>query len=251
MKNKTFLILIALITIFGLFLRLIDYDKVPPPDEAFDEVHYAWGGTTWIREGTPRSWSNFASYTNFEYIEKYGIKWRIVSPLIEKPPLYFLLSGMLVIASGVEDIFSVSHSVVRILPIALSICTIFLSGLFASRIFGNEIGLISALIYATVPTIVLANRMSVTENLITPLALLALVIISNFKIKFSRTALLFLGITSALSFLAKQIGISVTASIILIFLQLKRTKYAIVIGSFGLLGIVAYLLFGAYYDLSL
>src|SRR3990167_4072015 len=90
MKNQTFLILLTLITVFGLFLRLKDYDKVPPPDEAFDEVHYAWGGATWIEEGIPKSWSNFDSYTNVLYLERYGVRWRVVAPLIEKPPLYFL-----------------------------------------------------------------------------------------------------------------------------------------------------------------
>lgn len=251
MKNKTFLILLTLITAFGLFLRLIDYDKVPPPDETFDEIHYAWGGATWIREEVPRSWSNFDSYTNVEYLERYGIRWRVVSPLIEKPPLYFILSGITVIASGIEDIFSVSHSVIRILPIILSVFTIFLTGLLASRIFGYQIGLISALIYATGPTIVLVNRMSVTENLLTPLALLAFLGIANFKTKISQTQLLFLGIISTLSFLTKQIGISVTASLILIFVQLKRTKYALVISLFGLLGIIIYLLIGVYYDWNL
>src|SRR3989304_7915906 len=128
MKNNTFLLLLALITVFGLFLRLIDYDKVPPPEEDFDELHYAWGGATWIKEGIPKSWSNFDSYTNVEYLERYGIRWRVVSPLVEKPPLYFLLSGLTVIASGIKDVFSVSHSVIRILPIVLSVFTIFLTG---------------------------------------------------------------------------------------------------------------------------
>ena len=251
MKNKTFLILLVLITIFGLFLRLIDYDKVPPPDEAFDEVHYAWGGATWIREGTPRSWSNFASYTNFEYIERYGIRWRVVSPLIEKPPLYFLLSGLTVIVSGIDDVFSVSHSIIRILPISLSVPSIFLTGLFASKIFGNQVGLLSAIIYTTVPTIILANRMSVTENLITPFALLAFVIIARLKNRFSQSALLLLGIISTLAFLTKQIGVSIAASIILIFLKLKLTKNAFVIGLFGFLGIAIYFLIGAYYDWDL
>ena len=48
MKNKTFLILLALITVFGLFLRLIDYDKIPPPNEAFDEVFYSSRGSSLI-----------------------------------------------------------------------------------------------------------------------------------------------------------------------------------------------------------
>ena len=73
MKNKTFLILLALITVFGLFLRLIDYDKIPPPNEAFDEVFYAWGGASWIAEGVPKSWSWFEDYKNYTYINQYGI----------------------------------------------------------------------------------------------------------------------------------------------------------------------------------
>ena len=251
MKKRTFLILLTLITAFGLFLRLINYDKVPPPDEAFDEVHYAWGGATWFREGAPRSWSNFDSYTNVEHLERYGIRWRVVSPLIEKPPLYFLLSGITVIASGIKDVFSVSHSVIRILPIVLSVFTIFLTGIFASKIFGNQVGLLSAIIYVTVPTVVLANRMSLTENLITPLALLAFVIIAYLKNKFSQSGLLLLGIISTLSFLTKQIGVSVSASIILIFFKLKLTKNVFVMGLFGFLGIAIYFLIGAYYDWDL
>ena len=75
MKKKTFYLIILLITTFSFYLRLKDYDKVPPINEAFDEVHYAWGGATWIKNGIPKSWSNFDSYKNVEYLEKYGIRY--------------------------------------------------------------------------------------------------------------------------------------------------------------------------------
>ena len=134
MIKKCFFLILSLITLFSFYLRFLNYDSVPPANEAFDEVHYAWGGATWIREGAPRSWSNFDSYKNIEYIQRYDIQWRIVSPLIEKPPLYFLASGLTVILSQTENVFDVSHKIIRVLPLLLSILTVFLVGLLARKI---------------------------------------------------------------------------------------------------------------------
>ena len=90
-----------------------------------------------------------------------------------------------------------------------------------------------------------------TENLITPLVLFALVIIANSKTKFSQSALLLLGIISALSVLTKQIGISVSVALATIFVVKKQINYAAIVGIFGVVGIVIYCLIGAYYNWSL
>ena len=250
MKEKTFYLLIATITLFSFYLRFIDYDKVPPIDEAFDQVHYAWGGATWIKEGVPRSWSNFESYKNVAHLEKYGINWRIVSPLIEKPPLYFLLSGMVVTLSKPENIFSVSHNVIRILPLLLSLPTIFLTTLLARKTFNRQIGILAALIFATTPAIILANRMSLTENSLTPLALISLLIVnSTYSNKIKST--IFLGILSILAILTKQIGATIAVTTSLIFLQRKQFRNVFIVLTLAIIGFVIYLLFGAFYDLKL
>jgi len=251
MKNKTFLILIALITIFGLFLRLIDYDKVPPPDEAFDEVFYAWGGASWIAEGVPKSWSWFEDYKNYTYINQYGINWRIVWPVIEKPPIYFLLSGLTVLVSGYTNYFQVPHNIIRILPLILSIPTIFFTGFLASKVFNKTVGLISASLYATIPTIVLSNRMSLTENLITPLTLLAAVLLIRRGGKNILKRTFIIGLIGFLSILTKQIGIVIALFAIVIYFIQKEWKKTYLIVIMTISAILIYLAIAAYYDLGL
>src|SRR3989344_4874930 len=252
MKNKTLLILLALITAFGLLLRLMDYDKIPPPDEAFDEVFYAWGGASWIAEGIPKSWSWFEDYKNYTYINQYGINWRIVWPVIEKPPIYFLLSGLTVLASGYTNYFQVPHTIIRILPLILSVFTIYLTGFLASKIFNKPIGLISALIYVTVPTIVLANRMSLTENLITPLMLLSTVfLIKENKNKNRYKFTLIIALLSFLSLLTKQVGIVIALSAGLIYFMQKDWRKIYIIFAAALIAAGMYLTIATYYDLGL
>lgn len=250
MKEKTFYLILLAITLFGFVLRSIDYDKVPPEDEAFDEVHYAWGGATWIKNGVPKSWSNFGSYKNVEYFERYGIKWRLVWPLIEKPPLYFWLSGLITVLSKPMNIFDVNHSVIRLLPLILSIPTIFLTGILARKIFNSQIAILATLLYGITPAIVLANRMSVTENLITPLALLALLTLANFPKKNRQKTLgaVYLGIICFLSILTKQIGIAISFASILLLGMLREYKATAILIVFSLAAIVLYVAIGAYFD---
>ena len=252
MKNKTFLILLTLITAFGLFLRLIDYDKVPPPEEDFDELHYAWGGSSWIVEGTPRSWSYLSSYEKYEYIESHGIRWRIVSPLIEKPPFYFLLNGVILNFLSKGDIFSIEHNKIRILPIALGTVSIFLTGVVAAGIFTRQVGLLAAFLYSIVPTIVLANRMNVTEALLTPFALLITYFLTKL-IFVSRINLLtiVIGIISSLAVLTKQIGLAFSLSAFAFFLLRRQWGNIFIILGFVILSFGLIFLVGWIYDIEL
>lgn len=251
--TKNFFALLFLIVLFGLGLRLWDYDKVPPPEEDFDEVHYAWGGATWIADGVPRTWSNYSSYKNAETIERYQIRWRIVWPMIEKPPLYFLLSGINVVLSNPLDIYSVSHKVIRILPLILSVFSIFLTGLLAARLFGPVVGFMAAFIYAVVPTVVLANRMSLTENLLTPLSLGAIFLLTFIESKYARKIIyqLSLGLIAFFAVLTKQVGIAVAMPIILVLFAKKQWKGIVVVLGFVLFGLLVYLAIGIFYDLGL
>ena len=252
MKNKTFLILLTLITAFGLFLRLIDYDKVPPPEEDFDELHYAWGGSSWIVEGTPRSWSYLSSYEKYEYIESHGIRWRIVSPLIEKPPFYFLLNGVILNFLSKGDIFSIEHNKIRILPIALGTVSIFLTGVVAAGIITKQVGLLAAFLYSIVPTIVLANRMNVTEALLTPFALLITYFLTKL-IFVSRINLLtiVIGIISSLAVLTKQIGLAFSLSAFAFFLLRRQWGNIFIILGFVILSFGLIFLVGWIYDIEL
>lgn len=250
MSSKIFILILSLITFFSFYLRFIDYDSVPPINEAFDEVHYAWGGATWINEGAPRTWSNFDSYKNINYIERYGIKWRIVAPVIEKPPLYFLLSGLTVVLSKPADIFSVSHNVIRLLPLVLSILSILLTGILARKIFNEQVAILATMLYGVTPTIILANRMSVTENLLTPLALAAIILIRRVK-KGEIQKVFYLSLISYLSILTKQIGVAVSATIILLLYLKNEFKVLKIVVVSSALAFTTYAIFGAFYDWQL
>ena len=175
MMTKTiFHILLIFISTFGLLLRFIDYDRVPAFGETRDEFAYPWAGMTLLQTGVPKSWSWFSAYPDGVIYQKWGGPFHIVSPWLDQQPLYSLISGAWMMLNGSRDLFDVRLSTLRVLPITLSFFTVILTGLLAKALFGNKAGLLSALLYATVPTIVMANRLSLTENLITPISLLVL-----------------------------------------------------------------------------
>ena len=249
-KRSLFFLLLSIITVLGLLLRLVDYDKVPPPNETFDELIYAWGGATLITSGTPSSWSNVEPYEGYRPFERFDVRFKIVSPMIEKPPFYFILSGLTVLAFGQGDPFYVGHEVIRLLPLVLSIFTILLTGLLAEKVFGRGPALIAALLYATVPSIVLANRLSLTENFLTPLVLLTFVLIPR-KFTKARREIITAGALSTIAILTKQAGVSLGASLMLLFALIGRRTHFIIIGLFTTFGVFSFFAYGAYYDLGL
>lgn len=250
-RNNLFYLVLSLICVLSLFIRFINYDITPPINEAFDEVYYAWGGVSWIKEGVPKSWSWFDDYRNYTFINQYGIQWRIVWPVIEKPPLYFLLSGFSLVVMGFNN-YQIPHSAIRILPLILSISTIYLTGILSSKVFNRKVGLISAALYGVLPTIVLANRMSLTENLLTPFVLLsAILLVKERKLKNKYNTTILIGVLSFLSILTKQIGAAVALWVILIYFLQKEWKKLYIGVVSGIIAVVTYLIFAAYYDLEL
>lgn len=250
-RSNLFYILLTLIGAASFFLRFIHYDISPPINEAFDEVHYAWGGATWIHEGTPRSWSNFDSYQNVDYIEKYGVKFRIVEPLVEKPPLYFLASGLTINILWKGDVFDSPHSIIRILPLLLSISTVVLVGIIGRKFYNSQTGLLASSLYAVTPTIALANRLSVAENLLTPLFLLLIVMLAPEKANLNLTKAIIAGIISFLAILTKQIGITCSIVAIAFFYLNKRFVGIILVLICSILAILTYISIGMFYNWEL
>lgn len=253
MKQRKFLLLLLVISAIGLILRLIDYDRVPPWRESDDEIHFAWAGMTLIKQGVPKSWSWLESYPKSEKYRAWGIDWRIVSPMMEKPPLYLLINGIVVLLSGATQLSDVRLSVIRLIPIILGTITIFLTGILAKIIFSHYIGLLAALLYAIIPTVVLSNRLSQTENLITPLSLISLILIySLLQTGKNQIIKIFLiGIVAGLAFLTKQIGITVLISAVLVFAKLKKWQNVFLVILVALPVILIYPFEGFVYDWSL
>lgn len=80
----------------GLFIRLHKYATYPPI-KAEDEVMYPLAFVTFIQTSTPSSWSNFQSYEKIIIVnytpDKHEKAFSIVTPRIEKPPLFPIFTG--------------------------------------------------------------------------------------------------------------------------------------------------------------
>lgn len=245
-KFVAFLVVIALL---GLFLRFIKYDRIPPFTETQDEFFYPWAGMTLIKTGVPVGWSWFPSYPDRNIVVYWGATYPLVSPWVEKPPLYSLITGMTVIISGADQLNEVRLSVIRLVPVFLGFATIIFVGLLAKIIFDETVGITAASLYATVPAIVMSNRMSLVENLLTPICLLALIVFSaNYFKKFSFPLIILL---TGLAILTKNIGVALPLSIGLIFFSRKDWKHLAVLGLASFAFFLVHPLMGLFYDWNL
>lgn len=246
MKQRFFYILLISIALFGLFLRLHDYDRLPPFGETRDEFFYPWAGMSLLKTGVPTSWSPFGGYTLEQKVKLWGVDFRLVSPWLEKPPLYPLLTGGLSLLAGQDEFGEVRLSTIRLVPILLNTVTIFLIGLLGARLFDRSVGLVASLLYATIPTIVMANRLSVTENLLIPVVLFTLWVYLAEKKRLWHSFVVGIGCAAAL--LTKQIGVVLPVSILILEFYRKNYRSLLIIGGLTFLGGIIHPLMALYYN---
>ena len=243
MKRYLFWAILVLIATGGLFLRLNNYDRTPPFGETMDEFMYPFAGISLLKSGVPTSWTGFVLYPDSYEREIWGTNLRFASPWNEKPPLYPLLTGTVSLLSGEDSFAKVRLTTIRLVPITLSAISIVLIGLLASSVWGPGVGILSAAIYATAPIFVLAGRLSVTENLLVPLSLLALWLYSR-RISGSKyfTAVA-VGICIGLALLTKNTAIALLFAFVfhLVIRRAWREMVVLIAIAFGL-GSIYYIL---------
>ena len=252
MSNLRFLIILLAVTLCGFFLRALNYDKVPAFLETADEVMYPWAGLTLLQNGTPSSWTWNPSYQNGNHVTLWGADFNIVTPWIEKPPLYSLITGTVSLMFGENQLDKVSISTIRLTPLVLSFFSIILVGLVAKNFFNGPVAILSAFLYATIPTIVIANRLSLTENLLIPLTLLAIWMLTLQKEgSFQKLKPYLIGLVCGLALATRQFAIVLPLTIVLILITKKEIRQAIIISIISLIFGAIYPLIGLYYDWSL
>lgn len=234
----------------GLVLRFLNYATMPPFGETRDEFMYPWAGLTLIQTGVPSSWSYFESYTNTHSISLWDQEFRIVTPWFDKPLLYPLITGSFVYILGAREFGDVSLTTLRLVPVLLSGITMVLVFLFANKLFSTRIAFLSLILYATIPSIVLGNRLSLTENLLTPLALLTLYLTHTLSLTSVKNVVV-LGILCGLAFHTKQIGAIVMVYPLSFLITQKRIKSAIIFMSTFLTFVCIHFGIVGWYDLGL
>lgn len=238
---RSFRTALLAIVLLGLLLRWLDYASCPPFRDTNDELAYPWAGLSLLQTGTPVSWSYFKSYHNYQQREYWGVKYDLVQPYLEKPLLYPLLTATACLASGERTFDQVRLTTVRLVPLLLSMPSIWLLGLAASRLGGPRLGLLAAGVYATLPTIVLGNRLSLTENLLIPLSLLSWWLLERGSVGPQ-------ALVCAVACMTKQPGIYIPGAVLLALYARGDRKAMGVVAVASVLGALVHPLVAWHYD---
>lgn len=235
------------IPILALALRLHNYNILPFHNATADEFAFAWCGWSLLHGQKPVGWSWFPVYQS-QLIEWRGNPYPIVSPWFDHPPLFGLIVGLACIIGGAPTMFDCTLECIRLPSIIFGTLSTILVYLVGSRFYKKSIGIIAAVLYATIPVIVITNRLAVAENMLTFLLLLAIYSTLRYIEGNGTKYLSIVLICAPMAILTKLTGVSVTiiaSSILIAHKYRKESGYVILSGIIAILG---YLIYGLLLD---
>lgn len=247
-KNRFLIIALFAILALGIFLRSHNLYTWPRKGATFDEYAWAWQGISLIQNKVPTSWSFHPQYKNRKIITYQKTAFVLVTPYLEHPPLFGLVAGSYALLSGSEGMFDIDIKNIRGLALILGTLSILMVFLLANKLYGKGIGLLSALLYATIPTVVVGSRIVQNENFFIPVWLASLYLVASYlknkRIWMRNSAVILAG----LLILAKVPWIAAPFSIFIIFLHNNRYKDALITLVVAATIFLTYFVYGFYYD---
>ena len=248
---RTLFLPILLIILLGFVLRAHNLNTWPRLGATFDEYAWTWQGINLIQDHVPKSWSPHKEYSDKKYVEYQKTAFWIATPYLEHPPLFGLVSGSFAIANGASNMYEVTIDKIRPLALFLGALSIGLIFILTKEIYDKKIALLSSLIFATIPTIVIGSRIIQNENFFIPSFLLSLIFIVKY-LKTKRRLFLFAGaIVCGLLIIAKIPWIAATLSVTAILFYNKKYKDGLIVALIISLFFAGFLIYGYYYDWNL
>jgi len=253
------IIIFALIFLLGVFLRLWKYPFYPFVGHA-EEYLFVWSGLSLIEKGVPISWSDIVFKETEIFWEGVapnpegggGLGVRLTKPWLDEPPLYSLIVGGMAKLYNLPNFTLISSYVIRIPSLLFSFITMIFVFLLSKKLFGYWLGILSLLIYGTIPIIVFGSRLAVPENINTTLIIISLWLILDYlktEKKWKRNLAVFLGVVAGL---AKPTGIFIVPFIVFWLWQDKRWMEGIKAGIIGVVSFfVTYFAYGFYFNREL
>lgn len=251
-KNWYVLVILTVILTIGVMLRNYNLNTWPREGATFDEYAWTFLGLSIINTGVPTSWSPHPQYTHKQtYINPHGTNFQLVTPYLEHPPLFGLVAGIFARIHGVTDFNGVEISKIRPLALFLGTVAIIAVYLFSQSVYGRGVGLLSAFLYAIIPSVAVGSRLIQNENFFIPLFLLSLYFLHRYLITSGKHFFIFALLISPLLPLAKIPWISAPLAMVAILFYVKKYKEAmIIVASTGIV-IFLFVLYGTHYDAKL
>ena len=251
---------ILLIFLLGTALRLYKYPFYPLVGNA-EEYAFVWHGLSLIETGEPISWSMLPPYGKENVVWNgeapnpaggSGLGVQLVKPWFDQTPLFSVIVGGIAKFYNQTNFTLISTYIIRIPSLIFSFISMFFVFILARKLFGFLIGIISLMIYATMPTVVFGARLAVPENMIVMLMLVSLwLILEYFETgsQLKRNLSFFLGIIAGF---AKATGFLIVPFLVFLMWRQKKWKEGIVLGlTSGFLFFIPYFLYGIHFNKDL
>jgi len=242
--------LLALVVLAGA-LRLHLYDQIPYPNETADEYAYVWSGWSWLHEGRPTAWSQKSAYGGPPVYLWNQSRYPMPTPWLDHPPLYSLVAGGAATLAGAPEMLDAPLWPARLVSVALGTLAVGLLYLLARPAYGRTVAALAGLLFATIPTVVVASRLALAESLIVVLMLVALLATRRYLERSGNLWLLLAILMAAAASLAKVPGLAVGASVALLLASARRWTPALLAALGALAGIVPYIAYGLLADRTL
>lgn len=178
----------VLILVLALMVRKKNYAEIPIPGQSVDEYSYSWVGLSLIENGMPVGISGISGYKNslprYVNVDRFfqtvstGDPLTINYPWMDHPPLLGLITGGYAYLSGVRVFEDTTSYIIRKPIVIISTISVALLMIYCWINFSFLTTVISGLIYATTPLVVLSGRMIQAENAVIPCFLACMICIS-------------------------------------------------------------------------
>jgi 4-amino-4-deoxy-L-arabinose transferase-like glycosyltransferase len=241
------------ITCLGAIVRLHNYGLFPPDNWTSDEYAFAWSGMSLIQDHFPTSWSWLSPYQDSPVVvwEEKMTRYQLVSPWFDHPPLFGLIVGMTAILGGAKEFFDCTISIIRIPSLVFGIISITLIYILAKKLFNGSVALITSLIFATHPNLVLLSRLAVSENLLLLLVLIFLICCLEYQKTENKKYFYWAAILGGITPLIKVTGLFIAAALFVWLTYQKKILDSLIALLIGVMGFSLYYLYGWIYDFEL
>jgi hypothetical protein len=246
---------LAGIVMLGAILRVHQYDLIPFHHETADEYQHGWEGWTLLHEGTPAAWTFYPQLyppENITPFRWFGDSYYLARPYFDHPPGFSLLVGATCTALGAGRMLECTLHRMRWVPILSGLLTIFLVGRTGWKFFPQRsAGTLAALLYATLPTIVMGNRLVKAENLLGPLLLAQVSWLDAYLATNSRKSLIKVAAGGAAAIWLKATGIAAPVAALLVLARHRKGRGVTLVAGAAAGAVALYLAYGALFGWNL